>query len=478
MSIPLRARLKALFLPSHGLRLLDCGVLTAYALFVIVGVMHHEPWADEAQAWVIARDLPLGKLLFHEMHYEVSPGLWDGILWMAQHIFHAPYAAMNWIGAAFAIAGAALLIFCAPFPRVVRYLMAFSFYIAYQYAIVARPYVMLLLFAGAAAIFYRRRQSVPLAISLAVLTFVSVHGAMLAGAFAAGAVWCELPVWKSLTSAGRRTRLFSLLVICFGFILFFQTTYPARDIVIVGGTFQGGGIHKLASTLEHAIIAPWYLAAAILAVVAVFAVWRREALVFVLGVGGIIVFQAFFFGGPHHEGAIVVALIAALWIAYPPREERLPHWYKPSLLALILSVVFAIQTWSAIRAWRFDLVNPYSGAADMARFLHQIGARPGEITGAGYFAVALQPYFDRNIYANWPTAYVHHSRDAEPPLSHLGDNNLTRYILIPSLRGDADPTASVLLSNGYVQRHVSPGRVLFDRGVWMTETFTLYEKVR
>src|SRR5581483_4155917 len=86
--------------------LLDGAMLAAYASFVLVGVTHHEPWADEAQAWVMARDLPLGKLLFNEMHYEVSPGLWHAILWVAQHFFHAPYAAIDWIGAVFAIAGA------------------------------------------------------------------------------------------------------------------------------------------------------------------------------------------------------------------------------------------------------------------------------------------------------------------------------------------------------------------------------------
>ncbi len=81
-------------------------------------VRYHEKWADEAQAWLIARDLDLKTIWFHELRYEGHPGLWHTILWMAQHVFHAPYAALGYIGVAFAIAGVAVLVFKAPFPVV------------------------------------------------------------------------------------------------------------------------------------------------------------------------------------------------------------------------------------------------------------------------------------------------------------------------------------------------------------------------
>ncbi len=459
-----------------SLRFLDTAALTLYAAAVLVVVAHHEPWSDEAQSWMIARDLPFGKMLFHEMHYEVSPGLWQSILWLAQHIFHAPYAAMNYIGAAVAIAGAAVLIFYAPFPRIVRYLMAFSFYIVYQYAVIARPYNLLLLCAGGAAVFYRRRKLVPLAICLSFLTLVSLHGAILAGAIAAGAAWRELTEWKSLDLSRRRSTFIALAILCGAVILFFATAYPARDIAAIN-PLKGGGIHTLSSSLEHATVHAWYVAWPVLLLLGAFALWRREALVFVLGVGGLLGFQGLLYGAPHHEGAIVVAIIAALWVAYPSPDEHLPQWYRSWAIAGILTVVFAFQMFLAVKALRYDYATPYSGAADMAQFLHQIGAQPDETSGFTYYAVALQPYFDHNIFVNWPTAFVHHSIDSEPPLSKLRDQNLTHYLVITTITGDVDPIDQQLLRNGYIRRHVSPGRVLFDAGLWMTETFTLYEKV-
>lgn len=56
--------------------------ISAFGLWLIlVGIIqqHHEPWADESQAWLLARDLELKTLWFHELRYEGTPGLWHTI---------------------------------------------------------------------------------------------------------------------------------------------------------------------------------------------------------------------------------------------------------------------------------------------------------------------------------------------------------------------------------------------------------------
>ena len=112
IELPRTERLK----PSNAWRIGDVLVLAAYSSVVLWTIRYHEKWADEAQAWLIARDLDLRSIWFHELRYEGSPGLWHTILWVAQHVFHAKYDALSYIGATFAIAGAAVLIFFAPFP--------------------------------------------------------------------------------------------------------------------------------------------------------------------------------------------------------------------------------------------------------------------------------------------------------------------------------------------------------------------------
>ena len=133
--------------PSPWWRIGDFGVLGLWIVVVGFTLQYHEKWADEAQAWLIARDLSLRAIWFHELRYEGSPGLWHTILWIAQHLFHAKYGALGYIGMAGATAGAALLIFKAPFPRIIRWPLAFTYFMVYQYAVISRPYTLLPLFA-------------------------------------------------------------------------------------------------------------------------------------------------------------------------------------------------------------------------------------------------------------------------------------------------------------------------------------------
>ena len=133
-------------------------VLLVYSGVVLFTVRYHEKWADEAQAWLLARDLDLKTLWFHELRYEGHPGLWHTILWVAQRVFHAPYGAIGYIGVIFAIAGVAVLVFKAPFPWYIRWPLAFTYVLIYQYAVIARPYTLLPLLCFAVALFFKDRE--------------------------------------------------------------------------------------------------------------------------------------------------------------------------------------------------------------------------------------------------------------------------------------------------------------------------------
>ncbi len=133
----------------------NAAVLLAYSCVVLFTVRYHEKWADEAQAWLIARDLDLKTIWFHELRYEGSPGLWHTILWIAQHWFHAPYATLGYIGVVCAIAGVAVLVYKAPFPWYLRWPLAFTYVMVYQYAVIARPYTLLPLLCFLVAIFFK-----------------------------------------------------------------------------------------------------------------------------------------------------------------------------------------------------------------------------------------------------------------------------------------------------------------------------------
>lgn len=454
-------------------RCLDAAVLVGYAAGVSTIVAHHEPWADEAQAWLVARDLPFWKMLFSQMRYENSPGLWHVILWMAQHVFHAPYPAMNWIGAALATCGTVVLIFTAPFPRLARYLIAFSYYVSYQYAVVARPYVMLLLFGGLAATFYRRRQPLGFAIAIALLCGTSVHGAILAAALSLGAAWHVL-IKRDWLLAGMRARyLAAASIIALAGIMLVVIVFPPAD---AGGESRFGHIEfqTLTGLLENTLVEPWIIAAILLVGLGIFATRNHETVPFVAGVGGVLTFEWLVYSLPQHMGAIVIALIVTLWIAWPKENNWQPEHVMASLGLVVL---FSIQTYWAVEAWRNDFSQPYSGSKDAAEYLRKVGADHARIFGFCYPMVAIQAYFNHSIFQNWPTSYLHDSKAEEENVCILDGKTTYDFVVTSVLHGDEDPYGGEIQKRGYMPIHVSPGRAFFRQGIWITETFVIYRRV-
>src|SRR6202012_911792 len=78
--------------------------LAGYAAVVAMGIAFHEPWADEAQAWLLARDQGFWHLMLHAIRYEGSPGLWHAFLWVLARM-HVGYTGMRWVSGAVAVAG-------------------------------------------------------------------------------------------------------------------------------------------------------------------------------------------------------------------------------------------------------------------------------------------------------------------------------------------------------------------------------------
>jgi hypothetical protein len=69
-------------------------------------------------------------------------------------------------------------------------------------------------------------------------------------------------------------------------------------------------------------------------------------------------------------------------------------------LAAILMTI-AIHCYCTIKAIRYDWAQPYSGSLAAARFLKTSGIPGHSVYGIGYACVAIQPYFDRNLFANF-----------------------------------------------------------------------------
>lgn len=310
-------------------RIGDFGVFGLWIAIVGITLAHHEKWMDEAQAWLFARDLDLHTLWFHELRYEGSPGLWHTILWVAQHLFHAGYGAIGPIGMLCATAGVALLIFKAPFPRIVRWPLAFTYFIIYQYAVIARQYTLLPLFAFAAAILFKdRAHPGRMTLALVLLANVSFHGTILAGCLGLAYLIEAIRSWRKLEGPVRNRYLICTGVMVITFVFLFIVLKPAPDSLEMAAK---GGWLRLPTEVNQSgqSITPYTRFTAVIS--GAFLDYLVPSVIF-LFFGGCMVFHA--------------PQLAGISFARGPRDR-----------ALLLSVWLCAPSWNSIFGGDYRIVD-------------------------------------------------------------------------------------------------------------------------
>ncbi len=193
-SIELENRLKKLLAPGRaevGKRLPEFIALALYAGLYILITVYHEPWFDEAQSWQIGRYCSLREMLFVAPKYEGHPSFWWLLLAIPSKL-GVPYElGLKGVGLLLSTAVAGMILFRSPFPRPVRLLLPFTYFLFYQYGVIVRPYtVMALAMLLAADRFEEKdRKPLPFVLSLGLLCLSSAYGIVLAGGLCIAWVW-------------------------------------------------------------------------------------------------------------------------------------------------------------------------------------------------------------------------------------------------------------------------------------------------
>lgn len=171
------------FSKEHG----KCDVITLiiYLLGVCTITYFHEPWFDEAQAWAIAKSGTIKEILFEIPHNEGHPPLWD-LLLLPFAKLGAPYElSLAIVNIFFITLAVSVLLFKSPFPKIVRCLLPFNFFLFYQFGVISRPYCILVLAMFLAAACHKNRNEHPVKYLLCLALMCSVHtfGIIIAGGF-------------------------------------------------------------------------------------------------------------------------------------------------------------------------------------------------------------------------------------------------------------------------------------------------------
>lgn len=400
------------FSKEHG----KCDVITLiiYLLGVCTVSFFHEPWFDEAQAWAIARSGTIKEILFEIPHYEGHPPLWHLILVPFAKL-GAPYelslAAVNIFFMTLAVA---VLLFKSPFPKLIRCLLPFNFFLFYQYGVISRPYCILVLAIFLAAVCYKNRNEHPVKYLLCLALMCAVHsyGIIIAGCLCI--VWL-IEIFTEYKKSGkladilkdRRCWLMFCLLI---FAMLVMAAIVPDENVYLGGKMSSETEKKfdfscinilfcfvifsdsiITSFFNYAGVPseiasqiPVIVVSILLVALFVTITYRnKKLLTFLLPYGVLSIFGSFVYISPHHIGVITAFVIFVLWIIVDENGKVLLPEYMNKIsakigkkLKVILKAIAFLPllipiAWSCTSSY-FDIRYPYwfDEAADFIKEYH------------------------------------------------------------------------------------------------------------
>lgn len=386
-----------------------------YAVIVLTLVPFHEPWRDEAQTWLIARDLKFTDMIM-QMRYEGTPAFWHTLLYPFAQA-GASFAAQQWLHALIAVSATGIFIFKSPFQRWQKFAFIFSFFIVFEYAIVSRSYVLSILFLWIIASLYPKRFERPLTYALAIFLLMNTNSLGTSiGLTLAGIVGLESLLGKRLN--------FRILVA--GMILIAGAISWAWQSILADDHFtnflNNGSTEAVVKMLKNAFFpdenAPAtvpFAAVGIAVALSVLWVVRRRWQMIVLILLPLLAWVGLHLtqwaGGYRHWGFGMLICVFTLWITKSeqltgdeatvdveesntsPRSSQSCEdttWYQRSqgLGGILLFSSLLLSTVQGARVIKRDFSEPFSASAAMAEHIQSanysepIAAIPGTACSA------------------------------------------------------------------------------------------------
>lgn len=422
------ALLKYKFLQADNKRLLLAVLFGLYAVLNLALLFTHEPWCDEAQVWLLARDVPVWKLPA-QMTFDGNPCLWH-LLMVPFAKLGIPYFVQIILSYLMVMAAAFLFVYRSDFPYGVKALLLCSPFLMYYYAVIAGSYCLIPLFLFLLADWFPTRKEKPVRYMIVTALLMQTHTIMFATSLLI--TLCYLAETVADRMAKRddtgyvKKVLCAFLPVASGVFFFWQllnggderwlrvkTADPYHTVrkmlekygesveklcgllPAIGFAFLGMGILFLIVLLVRKGNAAKYTVAAVTAGTVVYQLW----------------FYAMVYGCSLQRFMTMgLVIIWGMWIMRAQDAGR-GKYHPGEAVFCLFAVLVLLHTVSDMRA---DLDGPFSNGREAAEYIRR-NLEPDAVyvVDAQAECSSIYPYFDKGTFVYAPTgqAYTYVTKD-------------------------------------------------------------------
>jgi hypothetical protein len=120
-------------------RVFPYAITLLFFILSLTGILHHEMWRDEYQAWMVATDADSFSELYRNMKYEGNPMLWHVFLFLFSSVTRDPFS-MQLFHILISTAFVFLINRYSPFTLVQKILVTFGYFTFFEYNLISRSY--------------------------------------------------------------------------------------------------------------------------------------------------------------------------------------------------------------------------------------------------------------------------------------------------------------------------------------------------
>ena len=438
------------------------GMTILLTVIGIIGLVFHEPWYEEAQPYLVARDASWYEVIFSITHYEGHPPLWHMLIKLVSMLGLSYEFTVKAVQFIFFEAMIIMLEIRSPFSKVTKALLPLSFFIIYHYCVLSRPYAMLMFAGLLCASFYGKRREKPVSyiLSMVFLCLCHSYGIAFAGGIAAADIIGGMIRKRSVRSAvsdlfknkkllvGYVCLLASALLIAadiaprndtmamhlenhysFPVVMLLCIFFIPSEVFVTSFSSDASSIQTEMNFIGELIGAG---TVSIIIWAVLFIVCKKRRMLAELIIPYIFIsIPMSIYAYPHHYGMFLLYAVFIMWTATDTEEIKLSEFisvitrggvsekFARNCIIGGVAISASVNVYWDVCSYARDITGPYDNAPSAAEWIKEYGIEDRKLLIAWSdkdtniypdAPVTINAYFDHNIYYNMEggVAYVTH----------------------------------------------------------------------